>query len=144
MRMLNYVVTLGEAPSTSAAPRHSGSLILVVRLGAMGDIIHALPAVASLKHSFPGSQVTWAVEPRWAPLLEGNPFVDRVLLLDRRTRRGSGARLARVARGALRFRGGFPGSDQVRAGGLRGAHGADLRLRSIARAGAAGRALLFR
>jgi heptosyltransferase-1 len=88
MRMLNYVVTLGEAPSTSAAPRHSGSLILVVRLGAMGDIIHTLPAVASLKHSFPGSQVTWAVEPRWAPLLEGNPFVDRVLLLDRRTRAG--------------------------------------------------------
>jgi heptosyltransferase-1 len=61
----------------------SGSRILVVRLGAMGDIIHALPAVASLKHSFPASRLTWAVEPRWAPLLEGNPFVDRVLLVDR-------------------------------------------------------------
>jgi heptosyltransferase-1 len=57
--------------------------ILVVRLGAMGDIIHTLPAVASLKHSFPGSHLTWAVEPRWAPLLEGNPFVDRLLLVDR-------------------------------------------------------------
>ena len=60
-----------------------GSRILVVRLGAMGDIIHTLPAVASLKHSFPGSRLTWVVEPRWAPLLEGNPFVDRRLLLDR-------------------------------------------------------------
>ena len=59
--------------------------ILAVRLGAMGDIIHALPAVASLKHSFPGSQLTWVVEPRWAPLLEANPFVDRVALLDRET-----------------------------------------------------------
>lgn len=58
--------------------------ILIVRLGAMGDIIHTLPAVASLKHSFPGSQVTWAIEPRWAVLLEGNPFVNRVLQLDRR------------------------------------------------------------
>jgi heptosyltransferase-1 len=57
--------------------------ILVVRLGAMGDIVHALPAVASLKHSFPGSRLTWIVEPRWAPLLEGNPFVDRVVLLNR-------------------------------------------------------------
>jgi heptosyltransferase-1 len=61
----------------------SGSRIVAVRLGAMGDIIHTLPAVASLKHSFPGSRLTWVVEPRWAPLLEGNPFVDRLLLLDR-------------------------------------------------------------
>src|SRR5271169_2881507 len=64
---------------------NAGSRILVVRLGAMGDIIHALPAVASLKHSFPGSRLTWLVEPRWAPLLEGNPFVDRTVLLNRGT-----------------------------------------------------------
>jgi heptosyltransferase-1 len=57
--------------------------ILVVRLGAMGDVIHALPAVASLKHGFPGSDVSWIVHPRWTPLLEGNPFVDRVIPLDR-------------------------------------------------------------
>src|ERR1035437_1419407 len=56
----------------------SGS-ILVVRLGAMGDILHALPAVASLKHSYPGWRLTWAVEPKWGPLLAGNPFVDRVV-----------------------------------------------------------------
>ena len=61
--------------------------ILAVRLGAMGDIIHSLPAVASLKHSYPGSRLTWVVEPRWAPLLEGNPFVDRVVLLRRKTAR---------------------------------------------------------
>src|SRR5215469_15084023 len=57
--------------------------MLVVRLGALGDIIHALPAVASLKHSFPGWHLTWAVEPKWAPLLEGNPFVDAVVLVRR-------------------------------------------------------------
>jgi heptosyltransferase-1 len=57
--------------------------ILVVRLGAMGDIIHTLPAVASLKHSLPGSHITWAIAPQWAPLLEGNVFVDRCILLDR-------------------------------------------------------------
>ena len=74
-------------------PRHSGR-ILVVRLGAMGDIIHTLPAAASLKRSFAGWQVTWVVEPRWAPLLEANPFVDRVVLLDRRT----GVGLARAWR----------------------------------------------
>jgi heptosyltransferase I len=61
----------------------AGARIMVVRLGAMGDIIHALPAVASLKHSMPGSRLTWVVEPKWLPLLEGNAFVDRIVLLDR-------------------------------------------------------------
>jgi len=57
--------------------------ILVVRLSAMGDVIHTLPAVASLKHSFPRSSLSWVIRPQWAPLLEGNPFVDRVIIADR-------------------------------------------------------------
>src|SRR5579862_7803964 len=67
----------------SAAAKPVDSRILVVRLGAMGDIIHTLPAAASLKQNHPSSHLTWAVEPRWAPLLEGNPFIDRVVLLHR-------------------------------------------------------------
>jgi heptosyltransferase-1 len=57
--------------------------ILVVRLGAMGDIIHALPGAASLKHSFPEARVTWVVEPQWVPLLQGNGFVDRFVVFRR-------------------------------------------------------------
>lgn len=61
--------------------------ILIVRLGAMGDIIHALPGAASLKHSFPAAHITWVVEPKWAPLLltgvGGNGLVDRVVLFHR-------------------------------------------------------------
>jgi heptosyltransferase-1 len=60
--------------------------ILVVRLGAMGDVIHALPAVVTLKHSFPRARLTWAVEPRWAALLRDNRFVDVVLAIDPRRR----------------------------------------------------------
>jgi heptosyltransferase-1 len=59
--------------------------VLVVRLGSMGDVIHALPAVATLKYSFPGRHVSWVIDPQWACLLEGNPFVDQVVLLERRT-----------------------------------------------------------
>jgi heptosyltransferase I len=58
--------------------------LLVVRLGAMGDVLHTLPAAASLKHSFPDLPLTWAIEAAWAPLLEGNPFVDRVVIIDRK------------------------------------------------------------
>src|ERR1700722_12487612 len=61
----------------------NGLRILVVRLGAMGDVIHTLPAVASLKHSFPHSRVTWLIRPRWLPLLENNPYVDEAIPLER-------------------------------------------------------------
>ena len=60
--------------------------ILIVRLGAMGDVIHALPAVASLKHSFPNSRVSWAIRSRWMPLVESNPYVDELIALDKNAR----------------------------------------------------------
>lgn len=49
----------------------------------MGDIVHALPGAASLKHSFPEARVTWVVEPKWVPLLDGNGFVDRIVVFRR-------------------------------------------------------------
>lgn len=60
-----------------------GPRILAVRLGAMGDIICALPAVATLKHGIPGSSVAWVIERKWKALLEDNPFVDTVIAVDR-------------------------------------------------------------
>ena len=41
----------------------------MVRLGAMGDILHALPAVAAMRAAHPEWEIGWAVEPRWSPLL---------------------------------------------------------------------------
>ena len=61
----------------------------MIRLSSLGDVIHALPAVASLKHSYPGSHLSWVIKPRWAPLLEGNPYVDEVIHFER-TREGLG------------------------------------------------------
>src|ERR1700730_17777783 len=60
--------------------------ILVIRLSSMGDVIHALPAVASLKHSFPESRVSWVIKSRWQPRLAGNPFVDEVIPFERTAR----------------------------------------------------------
>lgn len=64
------------------------SSILAVRLGAMGDILHALPAVASLKKSFPEKRILWVVTPRWTELLEGNPNIDELIPFDRRATGG--------------------------------------------------------
>ncbi len=57
--------------------------ILIIRLGAMGDVIHALPAAATLKQSFPDRKTIWLVSPRWRPLLEGNPFIDELMPFNR-------------------------------------------------------------
>lgn len=62
--------------------------VLIVRVGAMGDVLHALPAVAALRRQRPELEIDWVVDPRWAPLLvssEGNaPVVTRALLAETR------------------------------------------------------------
>ena len=40
--------------------------ILIVRLGAMGDVIHALPAVTALRAAFPEAMLAWLIEERTA------------------------------------------------------------------------------
>jgi heptosyltransferase-1 len=65
--------------SNDSQPKLNASRILVVRLGAMGDVIHALPAAAALARALPEAKVDWIVEPRWADLLEGNPYVGSVV-----------------------------------------------------------------
>ncbi|MGD0681873.1 MAG: glycosyltransferase family 9 protein [Terracidiphilus sp.] len=48
---------------------HSNFRLLVVRLGAMGDILHALPAVTALRQAHPDWVIDWVVDPRWRALL---------------------------------------------------------------------------
>src|SRR5574337_2105538 len=55
---------------------------LVIRLSSIGDIVHALPAVAALGATYPQAEIHWAVERRYAGLLEGNRHVHRLLKLD--------------------------------------------------------------
>ena len=55
--------------SAVEAPNRSPKSLLIVRLGAMGDIVHALPAAATLRRAFPYAQIGWMVEERWAELL---------------------------------------------------------------------------
>ncbi|MGH9517165.1 MAG: glycosyltransferase family 9 protein [Terriglobales bacterium] len=42
---------------------------MIVRLGAMGDVIHTLAAVSSLRATFPSMQIGWIIEDRWSELL---------------------------------------------------------------------------
>jgi heptosyltransferase I len=51
------------------SPDPQSENILIVRLSAMGDIIHTLPAAAALRAAFPHSTLGWLIEERWAELL---------------------------------------------------------------------------
>lgn len=57
--------------------------LLVVRLGSMGDIVHALPAVAALRAAHPTAQLDWVVERKWLDLLAGCPAISQVIPQDR-------------------------------------------------------------
>ena len=62
--------------------------ILIVRVGAMGDVLHALPAVCALRQAMPEAQIDWALEPRWrALLLDGagrSPSIRRIVPIETR------------------------------------------------------------
>ena len=53
--------------------------IAIVKLSAMGDIIHAMVALQFIKKSNPSIQIDWIVEEGFAKVLEGNPHIDNIL-----------------------------------------------------------------
>jgi heptosyltransferase-1 len=58
--------------------------ILIVRVGAMGDVLHALPAVAALRRERPEWVIDWVVDARWKALLEDGPVVNKVHVAETR------------------------------------------------------------
>lgn len=58
--------------------------VLVVKLSAIGDVVHSLPAISLLKKRAPGIKVTWVVEPLSKDLLLGNPVVDNVVVFEKK------------------------------------------------------------
>jgi len=64
----NQAVKMTDFPSLPASTPRFKSL-LIVRLSAMGDIIHTLPAAVALRQAFPHATLGWLIEERWAELL---------------------------------------------------------------------------
>lgn len=54
--------------------------ILIIRTSALGDIVHTLPVLASLRRQLPEATLGWVVEGSFAPLLEGHPDLDRLIV----------------------------------------------------------------
>jgi lipopolysaccharide heptosyltransferase I len=74
--------------------------VLIVRLSALGDVVHTLPALAHLRAALPDAKLGWVVEDRCAALLQDHPHLDRLHVVPRRAlaEAGRGFRLATAAR----------------------------------------------
>ncbi len=61
--------------------------ILIVKLGAIGDIIHTLPVLAAIRAEMPDAEVSWVAESRSAEILRENPLIHNLIEVDTRSLR---------------------------------------------------------
>ncbi len=58
--------------------------ILIVKLSALGDVIHTLPSVRALRSLYPAAKISWVVEEAASDILVGNPDLDRIIISRRK------------------------------------------------------------
>jgi heptosyltransferase-1 len=80
------------------------SRFLLVRLGALGDIVHAIPVAAALSRAFPSARIDWLVSAKHRGLLDLVPVVDRRLAIRDRGDAGGGTSLVSAIRELRRNR----------------------------------------
>jgi heptosyltransferase-1 len=71
-----------QRPSPSG-PDRTGLRVLLVRLSAIGDVIHGLPVLNALREAMPDAFLAWVVERRAAALLDGHPALDALVVAER-------------------------------------------------------------
>ncbi len=59
-----------------------GKRILIIKLGATGDVLRTTPILKPLKVKYNPSHITWLVDKNSAAVLKGNPFIDKLLIFD--------------------------------------------------------------
>lgn len=77
-----------QHPAHSTEHPAPPSRFLIIRLGSLGDLVHAVPAVAALRAAHPDAQIDWLVERPHAPLLAQVPAISNVIVLKGRSVRG--------------------------------------------------------
>jgi heptosyltransferase-1 len=76
--------------------------ILIVRMSSLGDVVQSVPVATALRRSHPAARITWAVEARFAELLDGHPAIDRLVQFPAMEWRGVGRGWTSSFRAAVR------------------------------------------
>ena len=58
--------------------------ILIVKLSAIGDVIHTLSSLAALRKLYPEANITWVIEDASSDLISGHPYLDRLIVSRRK------------------------------------------------------------
>jgi heptosyltransferase I len=66
-------------PPIAPPPRR----VLIVLLGAIGDVVRALPLLGRIRAAWPDAHLAWAVEPKSQAVLEHHPWLDELIVYDR-------------------------------------------------------------
>src|SRR5438270_11798994 len=92
----------GTRRRTRRATSSSGSRVAerfpIVRLGALGDIVHAIPVAAALRKAFPAARVDWLVSAKHRDVLDLVPVIDRRLVINDRGDASGGTSLVAAVR----------------------------------------------
>jgi heptosyltransferase I len=59
------------------------SKILLIKLSAVGDVVHTIPVLNKLRRRYPAAQLDWLVTPAIAELLRHNPTITNIVEFDR-------------------------------------------------------------
>jgi heptosyltransferase-1 len=78
------LITLAKAAMESTNAKQGKKRILIIKPSALGDIVLALPALASLRASFPDAKISWFVRSECAPLFDSVGGVDDIILFERK------------------------------------------------------------
>jgi len=77
---------------------------LIVRLGALGDVVHAIPVAAAIRRAIPAARIDWLVSAKHRELLDLVPIIDRRLAVNDRGDAAGGVTLAAAVRSLRRER----------------------------------------
>lgn len=58
--------------------------ILIIKMSALGDVMHALPCAAALRELYPAAKITWIVHPQFGTFVPEYPIVDEVIYFDKK------------------------------------------------------------
>lgn len=64
--------------------RQEAKNILIVKLSAIGDVVHTLPSLAAMREMCPTAHITWVVEEASADLITDHPALDRLIVFRRK------------------------------------------------------------
>jgi lipopolysaccharide heptosyltransferase I len=86
MKFMNELLQKGmkSVSGEESAVHGSGLRILIIRLSALGDIVHTLPLSRLIRRYLPGASIHWLVQDRLAPILENESSIDRVIPISRK------------------------------------------------------------